>query len=1026
MRNRIFTQLLLSISLFFVGIATLSAQDLGTGFARLSGQQEVHPVATQATGSVTAEIELIDFVTARIIVSGSFENLSSPVATEIGGTGAHVHIGFPGRNGPIAFALVPTLAADSLSGIFDPALNSEVINLIDFLNVDLGELYVNIHTRNYPGGELRGIVYDQEKEAYFANLFGSNEVPSVMTRATGAVHLELDSENQLIVTGSFNNLSDTLATDIAGGVHLHLGMPGQNGGVDIILHPNVAVDGRSGIFLSDNNTFNLSEEQVEALRNGRYYVNVHSGTFRGGEIRGQVLPYADQVFRAHLSGANEWPVVTSGGSGQVLGHVVDDTLRIIGSFSGLGAKVAEEIAGGAHLHTGMAGMNGNVIIPLSATLAEDSLSGTFRLADNRYFLTPESRTTLFNRGIYLNIHSDEYNSGEIRGQMLPECQAVFTSFLNGNQQIPSVTTTGRGMVKAEMRGNLMTASGSFANLNTGLNTDIAGGAHIHAGYPGQSGPVIYPLTAVPESPLDLNGTFMPTVNTFPILDSTADTLMRRFFYVNVHSLQEPGGEIRGNLLAEAESYFLAPLAGASQPDGVATDATGFVAAEVVDSTVVLVGSFAGLESDFAANVAGGAHLHNAIAGTNGGIVEGINTEIRGDNRGGVILADSNRIELSPAELDLMLDREVYVNVHSADNPAGEIRGQVLPLAGSYFHTTFSGVNAATYVESTAQGGLKLELIDSSLVVSGSVTMLDGDFDATVAGGAHLHLATVGQNGGISVSLNPSVAADLKSATFVAADNTFDLTTDQVQALRESRLYANIHTTTVGSGEARGQVLGELNLFPNAGEILFPPDGTELTIDGNAATEFRPVYTEVDDPDGDTVVYIWQLAADAEFETILFATNTGRDSFFLTDFGTVDALLAGAGVAVGGSVTLYHRVLTSDGSNHRAGASKSVVLERGTVVSARDYRPEGFQARTYPNLIGSGQPVTFEVQSRENFRGQLMIINQYGQILRETRLAAQGGQQVRQLATDRLPSGQYVVALRLDNGRIIYTERLIVQ
>jgi hypothetical protein len=1025
MITRSFTRILIGLCLLLGGSAILSAQGLGTAFARLSGQQEAHPVATPATGFVTAEIELIDLLTARITVSGSFENLSSPVDVSIGG-GAHVHIGYPGQNGGIAFPLVPTLAADSLSGTFDPALNSEIVSLLDFLDVDLGELYVNIHTRNYPGGELRGIVYDSENEAFFANLFGSNEVPAVITRATGALHLELNSENELAVTGSFNNLTDTLATDILGGVHLHLGLPGQNGGVAIVLNPTVAADGRNGVFESDNNIFVLTEQQATALRNGQYYANIHSGAFRNGEIRGQVLPYADQVFRAHLSGANEWPVVTSGGAGQVLGHVIGDTLRIIGSFSGLGSKVAEEIGGGFHLHTGVAGMNGGVIIPLNATLTADSLSGTFPLADNRYDLTADSRAALFNRGIYLNIHTDEHNPGEIRGQMLPECQAVFTAFLNGNQQIPSVTTTGRGMVKAEMRGNLMTATGSFSALNSGLNTEIAGGAHIHAGYPGQNGPVIFPLTTLPESPLDLNGTFMPAANTFPILDSTADSLMQRFFYVNIHSLLDPGGEIRGNLLAEAESYFLAPLSGASEPQGVATDATGFVAAEVVDTTVTLVGSLAGLESDFAFDVAGGAHLHNAIAGSNGGIVRGINTEIDAGNRSGVILADSNRIALSPAELQVMLDRGIYVNVHTEANGGGEIRGQVLPLAGSYFHTSFSGLNAATYVESPAQGGLKLELIDTTLVVSGSVTMLDGDFDANVAGGAHLHLGSVGQTGGISVGLNPTVATDLKSATFVADDNTFPLMPDQVQALRESRLYANIHTTTVGSGEARGQILGEMNLFPSASEILLPPDGTNLTLDGNAATEFRPVYSEAGDPDGDTLVYIWQLAADADFATILFATNTGRDSFFLTDFGTVDALLESAGVEVGNSITLYHRVLTSDGSNQRAGAGAAVTLERGTVVGIEDYRPEGFQARTYPNLIGSGQPVTFEVQSQERFRGQLMIINQYGQILRETRLSAQGGQQVRQLATDQLPGGQYIVALRLDNGRIIYSERLVVQ
>lgn len=1024
MHNRFITRIF-PILIWLLGASGLSAQALSTGSATLSGQQEALPVATAASGFVEAEVELLSTSVVRLTISGSFSNLSSPVDTDING-GAHVHIAYAGQNGPISLPLTPSLSVDSLSGAFNPLLNTFDLDLLDFIAVDLGQLYVNIHTRNNPGGELRGVIVQEGSEAYYTNLLGNNEVPSIITEASGALLLEFQPEDStLIVTGSFQNLSDTLATQIAGGVHLHSGLPGQNGPIVIELDPTLDEDRRGGVFTSVNNTFTLDAEQVTALRNGAWYANLHSGAFLSGEIRGQVLPPADVVFRAHLAGANEWPVVTTGASGQVLAHLAGDTLRVTGSFSGLTAPVATEIVGGAHLHTGMAGENGGVIIPLGLELAEDSLSGTFSLAMNEYALSGENRNALLNRGIYLNIHSDAHNRGEIRGQLLPESQAIFTAFLNGNQQIPSVTTTGRGMVKVEMRGDQMTATGSFVNLESGLNTDIAGGAHLHAGYPGQSGPVIFPLTTA-DVAAGLSGRFLPSTNTFSVTEGIRDTLISRFFYVNVHSLQEPGGEIRGSVLAEAESYFLAPLSGASEPQGVATDATGMVAAELRDTSAVLIGSFTGLESDFAFDVAGGMHLHQAIAGSNGGIAELINTEVDNDARSGVILADSNRIELSREQLSAMLDREIYVNLHTIDNQSGEIRGQVLPLALSYFHTSFSGVNAATYVASTAQGGLKLELIDTTLIVSGSVTMLEGDFDVNVAGGAHLHLASVGETGPISVGLNSVLAEDLKSATFAASDNVFPLESDQVSALRTANFYANIHTTTVASGEARGQILGELNLFPAESEILFPPDGATLTLEGQDTQAFQPVYHATTDPDQDTVVYVWQLATDANFESIIFAANTGRDSFLLTDFATVDALLEANGVAAGGSITLYHRVLVGDGSNSRPSGGKSVTLTRGQLVNLEEFQPLGFRARAYPSLLRSGQQLTFELATEERFRGRLMLFDQLGQLRQDKTVEASVGLQNVNFATGGLSAGQYFIVLRRDNGRLIHYSKIMVQ
>lgn len=994
----------------------------GLGRAHLSGQQQVLPVVTPATGDV--QVNLLpglngDFV---IVVTGSFRGLSSPVATDIGG-GAHIHSALAGQNGDIIQGLVPTLDEDSLGGTFLAVNNTFTISADDVENVGPGGLYVNIHTRNHPSGELRGTIFPANREVYYANLFGSNEVPSVISPARGAVYLEVDpSDSTLVVTGSFRGLS----TELAVGTHLHIALPGRNGPIAIGLDPTTPEDDLSGEWRSEDNVYTLTGEQITALRQGRFYANVHSEKFPAGEIRGQVLPFADQLLRAHLSGSNEWPVVTTRAFGEVLGHLAGDSLRVIGSFNDLSAPVATSIAGGAHLHTGWAGENGPVIIPLNINLMDDSLAGNFALSDTVYALAEDQRTQLLDRGIYLNIHSENHPPGEIRGQMLPEAQAVFTAFLNGNQQIPPVVGSGRGMVKVEHMGNRMTATGSFTELTSDLNTSIAGGAHLHAGYPGQSGPIIFPLEVDAMGDDGRSGRFLPDSNTFQVGNGLVDTLTRRFLYTNIHTLDHPGGEIRGSVLAEAESYFLAPLSGASQPDGVPTDATGMVAVEVRDTMVTLVGSFQELDSDFAEDVGGGMHIHEGIAGSNGGILSPINTEMDDDDRSGVVLADSNVVALTPDQLTDMLERELYINVHTEDNRAGAIRGQILPLAGSYFHTTLSGVNSVDYVMTTAQGGLKLELIDSMLMVSGSVTMLDGDFDASIMGGAHLHFGSASQTGPITIPLTADPGDDLKSATFSVDSNTYMLNTDQLRALRNDSLYANIHTTRVPSGEARGQILSEINLFPTMSMIQSPMDGDSILIEQDSTQTFAATFSSATDPNGDSVVYAWQLAADENFETIIFAANTGTDSTFVTDFATVYQLLSDNGVDEDQSITLYHRALASDGSNHRPGPGSEVVLTRAVIVGVNTYQPQGFAVSVFPSPAQAGIPVTYNLTTGEAFRGQLRMISALGQVVRDRTIEAHVGTQGIQLPTDGLRAGTYFINLINDDGRLVSTSRVVLR
>jgi len=113
----------------------------------LSGAEEVPTVTTAATGEARAELE-----DETLTVSGSFSGLSSDLQP-VAGSAAHVHRGERGQNGDILFNLTVTANADNRSGTFT---GNAVLSEADRDAFRDGRLYVNIHTVNNPGGELRG------------------------------------------------------------------------------------------------------------------------------------------------------------------------------------------------------------------------------------------------------------------------------------------------------------------------------------------------------------------------------------------------------------------------------------------------------------------------------------------------------------------------------------------------------------------------------------------------------------------------------------------------------------------------------------------------------------------------------------------------------------------------------------------------------------------------------------------------------------------------------------------------------
>ena len=387
---------------------------------------------------------------------------------------------------------------------------------------------------------------DNQMIEYTAFLMGSQENCPKISTGHGMIKATLTGST-LTMSGAFSDLTGDFDASIGGGAHVHHAVVGRNGGVALPLTTIVDADLKGGEYIASENTFELTEQQVLAFQNREFYVNIHTTTFPSGELRGQFLPPADAYFQANLLGVNEVPANNSTATGNVIFELTDNQLIVSGSFDDFDSEVATDLAGGAHIHTGFAGQNGGVLFPLNTTLDDDSQGGIFEAANNTFMLTEEQLDAINEQGLYVNVHSQENRPGEVRGQIVPLRFTYFAADLSGSQEVPPVMTSSDGRVIVTYHPNrTITVSGSFNNLESDLNTALAGGAHLHLAPRGENGGVIFPLTI--QSSDTRNGVFLPQENTFTLSAEQVIALFEEGIYVNIHSIVNVPGEIRGQLV----------------------------------------------------------------------------------------------------------------------------------------------------------------------------------------------------------------------------------------------------------------------------------------------------------------------------------------------------------------------------------------------------------------------------------------------------------------------------------------------
>ena len=108
------------------------------------------------------------------------------------------------------------------------------------------------------------------------SLTGAEEVPPVNTQAKGSGSFRVAEDGTISGSVTTEGVQGMMA-------HIHQGAKGQNGPVIVPLT-------KSGDTYTVPDGRKLTQPQMDALKAGNLYVNVHSPQYKGGEVRAQLQP----------------------------------------------------------------------------------------------------------------------------------------------------------------------------------------------------------------------------------------------------------------------------------------------------------------------------------------------------------------------------------------------------------------------------------------------------------------------------------------------------------------------------------------------------------------------------------------------------------------------------------------------------------------------------------------------------------------------------------------------------------------
>ncbi|MGB2959868.1 MAG: CHRD domain-containing protein [Bacteroidota bacterium] len=614
-------------------------------------------------------------------------------------------------------------------------------------------------------------------------------------------------------------------------------------------------------------------------------------------------------------------------------------------------------------------------------------------------------------------------------------QIHFTATLDGAQAGVSTSASGSGS---------FSLSEDFTELRyvityQGLSGTLSAGGHFHMGLPGQTGPVVKGIASSGDpASATISGTWSSSDASQPLTQAHVESLLTGRIYVNLHTAANPAGEIRGQVNLATALHFAADLDGNQQPTPVQTEAAGTAVAVLNPERTEL--EYFVVYRDLSGTLSAGGHFHTgapALSGPVGRAVASSGAPASDAIKDTWKSTDSSQ-PLTSALVDSLIAGNMYLNFHTAANPAGEIRGQLILKGGIGFVSWMEGSKVPGGVTSNGKGVGSFVLSQDRTQLTYSITYID--LSGTLSAGGHFHAGVAGTTGpvlkGIASSGDPA-SATIKGV-WTSSDPSQPLTSADAESLLAGKVYVNFHTAANPGGEIRDQVemttgIGFTVMMD--GNQISPPVATGGEGSGSVVlnaerhdVRYSITYFGLSGPlsagghfhqggQGETGPVVHEIAqsgspAGATFDDNWSSSDASRP---LTE-SEVEALIAGR---------IYANFHTSA---NPAGEIRGQVLYGGDVVTSveqlEDEVPSAFTLeQNYPNPFNPSTTIRFQLP--EAGHAVLRIYNLMGQEV-ATLLdgVREAGSYVVDFDARGLASGAYFYRLTA-NGGAVQTRRMIL-
>jgi uncharacterized protein (TIGR03437 family) len=438
----------------------------------------------------------------------------------------------------------------------------------------------------------------------------------------------------------------------------------------------------------------------------------------------------------------------------------------------------------------------------------------------------------------------------------------YRAVISPANEVPAITDVqGSGAVNVwlhlvkDASGRVTSGSVDFEVRYSGLSPNQTFTAmHIHSGAAGVNGPVVIDarLQRTDAAP---GGGVLPAYQaqlTTPAQLAAAEGILAdpSQYYFNIHSVEKPGGIMRGQLQLAEMTVLMAQMTPANEVPAVTGPNAG---ASAVGTAILLITrapngqmtsgyvlfdiAYRDLTAD---TIFTAMHIHRGAAGVNGPVVLDSamsRTEVASGGAG--VLRFDNEMNIANAAVRAALEdirfnaNAFYLNVHSVANPGGILRGQTRFTDRMNFQFNASPANEVppvTGIAASAPGAISIHTLRNP---DGSVAAGAAFFDihprlpeGSRITAMHIHDQVAGQNGPVTIDARFAAFPNLVPES--GSGNIFRIVTtaaaSAVSALNSlvqnpERHYFNLHTQAHPGGVVRAQLAEPNTALPSIAAMI---------------------------------------------------------------------------------------------------------------------------------------------------------------------------------------------------------------